>query len=1645
MLTAGSTTWEGEGLRAGSSGRGESSPGVSETVVRAGDARGGIGVHGSGTPRSDGWRGEDLVAPSGPEGANSNLLRVDAGSVPGSTEVAAAGCDTLLPRLLFSDSHSASASDSPEGCDSDAVGLLPGGVVGGGSLPPGGPPSPDIGLFSGRLTPVMARHALTGLLGGVISRASAPRASCVVRGAGPHLWALAAEAMGLEILRMEWSDRVFGELLSASGVGGRVTPLDFRSRGWEREGGPDLVFADQAGLAPPDQLDYWSRWRCPHVFCCKEGVSCPPPRDWTTNSSVVRHWEVGGSTDAVWSLEVWLPPGVALGAAPVLGPQPWIPLLGRLDKRERSVPCAAPGKESRGGPRVLPSPSQSGVVSSAGLFPHDRLSQRVLVPDDWSPTGFGTRSLSQAELGDLWDVPILLQDLIKGDVRWERVVGSLVRSPPAKILLMGGDAVVTRWLRGGGATKVRQRSEPTPRATRVLEGGGPGSKKRRNCGQLRSCLSGSEVRRRKRTRRGHPENKGAEEEATVGTLDSTLAMSEELDCLEISGVEDHSRVGRWITEESEIAECRPWVARVPVDVTFILEGEVSSSLPVVTKGDHQKADDADASTHLWSFFFKESFLSRFMVSRGRAGPWKRDGEDVYRRHPWNRREGMPEGWEGAMDGFRRMGLRWWRRNLLRTLRAWRTRHSTGPRAGREVPPHRLVAQSGPEGRYNWRRVGWGLEVYKAQWDAHHQQGQEGPRTTRVARDALGRAAGPCCRCSPDYLSGWWDWASGSTPFFWNWEGKYSREVRDGQPHFLIGEFGHYVRPQLPCKTAREAELVRKKVVPVRLRNYIEAGKVTSLTHYFWVQKGTEDIRMVYNGTGSGLNDAVWAPHFGLPYVTHTVRSLMPGYCQCDLDVGEMFLNFLLHEELKQLSGVDVSHVRSTDPGDAVWEESRGGKWERWCRNWMGLTDSPYRSIQWMIRLKMEAYGDPSDRANPFHWARVVLNLPGEDGYRPHLPWVMKLRWDGHLATEVFYYVDDGRATGFCREICWAAARQVAALCARYGVQDKAAKRTFPSPTPGPWAGTLSHTDRHEVAGMVSVPKWGKTKALIGEAWGLVEHALSCERTWGGSMRYVRATRDAVGRRRYEWVPTGRRVYKRWFEDEGRKVPHQRLLEIRGFLNYVVRTYPWMNPYLKGLHLTIDGWRSGRTLEGWRYKNPVVFAGRRDHEEDVGGPGCAAPPDAPRLVTPKPRLLRDLRCLRTLTDTQLPPRIRYRVKSSMLAFYVPGDASGSGFGSAVIDARGIRYQAGTWSGDWRAESSNFREADNLVLRLEQLGREGLVQGHEIFLFTDNFVFEACYYKGHSASEKLSDIMFRLHKAERDAGFKLHVIHVAGTRMKSWGVDGLSRGDLMEGMMAGKDPLSFIPLSEGADQRAGGAVRSWVDSWWGDWSGSPLVEVGPEQWFELQKVQGPRLWMPPPAAMETVMEVFNEDRLAHPWNPHVFVVPRLMTHLWRKNLGKDMDVLFTVQVGEHFWGRAQHEPLIVAVALPLVHVDRHRGPWLARSMPEAKALVRELDLGFKFFKDPRHPGLHELDRSLCRVWKDATRRSGRILQKFLRWARGFPPVHECLVRGLLQGVPHRPVPPAPNSGGRGRKRGALGGDGSREASARKRRGPPHGRSL
>jgi hypothetical protein len=99
----------------------------------------------------------------------------------------------------------------------------------------------------------------------------------------------------------------------------------------------------------------------------------------------------------------------------------------------------------------------------------------------------------------------------------------------------------------------------------------------------------------------------------------------------------------------------------------------------------------------------------------------------------------------------------------------------------------------------------------------------------------------------------------------------------------------FQKAQKRHRDAASHELMRKKVVQVRKRGYVSAGPVISGTHYFLVPKGLDDICMVYNGSSCGLNDVLWAPRFGLPTVKQTLRALLPGYLQCDLDIGEQLL------------------------------------------------------------------------------------------------------------------------------------------------------------------------------------------------------------------------------------------------------------------------------------------------------------------------------------------------------------------------------------------------------------------------------------------------------------------------------------------------------------------------------------------------------------------------------------------------------------------------------------------------------------------------------------------------------------------------------------------------------------------------------------
>jgi hypothetical protein len=181
---------------------------------------------------------------------------------------------------------------------------------------------------------------------------------------------------------------------------------------------------------------------------------------------------------------------------------------------------------------------------------------------------------------------------------------------------------------------------------------------------------------------------------------------------------------------------------------------------------------------------------------------------------------------------------------------------------------------------------------------------------------------------------WWEWVNGSGLFFWRWpEGQQMKAARDGINIFVWCTLPTNKRAMQSPPT-KKLEKIARKVGKVRKSKYIKAGMVSNLTDFFDVPKG-EDIRIVYNGTRSGLNDALWAPSFFLP-TTNTAARVMSFYTYCvDLDLGEMFLNFLMDKKIQAFAGVDVTCLQVFF-NDYVPAEHKPQMWERWERLFMEM-------------------------------------------------------------------------------------------------------------------------------------------------------------------------------------------------------------------------------------------------------------------------------------------------------------------------------------------------------------------------------------------------------------------------------------------------------------------------------------------------------------------------------------------------------------------------------------------------------------------------------------------------------------------------------------------------------------------------------------
>lgn len=203
---------------------------------------------------------------------------------------------------------------------------------------------------------------------------------------------------------------------------------------------------------------------------------------------------------------------------------------------------------------------------------------------------------------------------------------------------------------------------------------------------------------------------------------------------------------------------------------------------------------------------------------------------------------------------------------------------------------------------------------------------------------------------------------------------------------------------------------------------------------------------------------------------------------------------------------------------------------------------------------------------------------------------------------------------------------------------------------------------------------------------------------------------------------------------------------------------------------------------------------------------------PDLVSQVEQLTSSLEVLSELLGSPDPAIVRVRVTGSMSACYPMGNPSRKGLGLVVWDDKGLLWESGLYNLDKQLKSSNYREADNLVTCMEVLEQIGLLMDYEVFLFTNNKIFEIMFYKGHSDSEALTNLILRLRMMQQQAGAILHVIQKMDTTMKYSGIVGLSQVDWLEDMMkSGASPWSFLPLGTSAKDLSGGLVRQWAGTW------------------------------------------------------------------------------------------------------------------------------------------------------------------------------------------------------------------------------------------
>jgi hypothetical protein len=99
------------------------------------------------------------------------------------------------------------------------------------------------------------------------------------------------------------------------------------------------------------------------------------------------------------------------------------------------------------------------------------------------------------------------------------------------------------------------------------------------------------------------------------------------------------------------------------------------------------------------------------------------------------------------------------------------------------------------------------------------------------------------------------------------------------------------------------------------------------------------------------------------------------------------------------------------------------------------------------------------------------------------------------------------------------------------------------------------------------------------------------------------------------------------------------------------------------------------------------------------------------------------------------------------------------------------------------------------------------------------------KENVSSKKLFHLTLEVRQLEMREGASILVSPVSGKRMKAQGTDGVSRGQLKEGVSVGESMLSFILFHLTSIE-----CLPEVDCWLRSWLGASTEIITPKDWFK-----------------------------------------------------------------------------------------------------------------------------------------------------------------------------------------------------------------------